>query len=115
MFENLELVRTVVAAGGQERLAQELFVRRISSTARHLMGQRVRQAYDKFAPPGAPRFPARRTSGCARAGHTEKVEDVAGDPDIGGSRSGESLQCCMLQLHQFQGIPGGFDKLIGAV
>lgn len=51
LFENLELVRTVVAAGGRERLAQDLFVRRIPSTARHFMGQRVRQAYDEFARP----------------------------------------------------------------
>ncbi len=51
LFENLELVRTVVAAGGRERLAQDLFVRRIPSTAGHFMGQRVRQAYDEFSRP----------------------------------------------------------------
>ncbi|MBA3970453.1 MAG: glycosyltransferase family 2 protein [Gemmatimonadetes bacterium] len=52
LFENLELVRTVVAAGGRERLAQDILVRRIPSTTQHFMGQRVRQAYDEFARPG---------------------------------------------------------------
>jgi hypothetical protein len=51
LFENLELVRTVVAAGGRERLAQDILVRRIPSTTQHFMGQRVRQAYDEFARP----------------------------------------------------------------
>lgn len=51
LFENLELVRTVVAAGGRERLAQDLLVRRIPSTTQHFLGQRVRQAYDEFARP----------------------------------------------------------------
>jgi hypothetical protein len=52
LFENLELVRTVVAAGGRELLRDDVFVIRRPSTARHFLGQRVRQAYDELARPG---------------------------------------------------------------
>jgi hypothetical protein len=52
LFENLELVRTVVAAGGRERVALDVLVGRVPPTARHFWGQRVRQAYDDFAQPG---------------------------------------------------------------
>ena len=52
MFENLELVRTVVAAGGREAVPLDLFVARRPSSARHFLSQRVRQAYDEFARPG---------------------------------------------------------------
>lgn len=52
LFENLELVRTVVAAGGTERLARDVFVRRIPPETAHFAGQRVRQAYDEVARPG---------------------------------------------------------------
>ncbi len=51
LFENLELVRTVKAAGGKERCIQDLFVRRLPSDTRHFWSQRVRQAYDEFARP----------------------------------------------------------------
>jgi hypothetical protein len=51
LFENLELVRTVVAAGGREVLLDDVFVARRPSTARHFASQRVRQAYDEFARP----------------------------------------------------------------
>jgi hypothetical protein len=51
MFENLELVRTVRAAGGRELVAYDLYVRREPPTARHFWGQRVRQAYDELARP----------------------------------------------------------------
>lgn len=51
LFENLELVRTVRAAGGRERVALDLFVRRLPPTAQHFWSQRVRQAYDEFARP----------------------------------------------------------------
>ena len=51
LFENLELVRTVRAAGGRELLAREIFVRRLPPPARHFLSQRVRQAYDEFARP----------------------------------------------------------------
>ena len=52
LFENLELSRTVAAAGGREVDAADLFVPRRPPTARHFAGQRVRQAYDSFATPG---------------------------------------------------------------
>ena len=51
MFENLELVRTVIAAGGWETQLPDLFVARRPSTARHFWSQRVRQAYDEIARP----------------------------------------------------------------
>jgi hypothetical protein len=52
MFENLELVRTVLAAGGVESVPLDLFVARRPSTTRHFWSQRVRQAYDELARPG---------------------------------------------------------------
>lgn len=52
LFENLELVRMVRAAGGREIVAQDLYVRRLPPTARHFLSQRIRQAYDEFARPG---------------------------------------------------------------
>jgi hypothetical protein len=51
MFENLELVRTVLAAGGSEAVLLDTFVLRRPSTARHFWSQRVRQAYDELARP----------------------------------------------------------------
>jgi hypothetical protein len=51
LFENLELVRTVRAAGGTEAVPLDLFVRRRPPDARHFWSQRVRQAYDEFARP----------------------------------------------------------------
>lgn len=50
LFENLELVRTIRAAGGTER-ALDVFVARRPPDAQHYLGQRVRQAYDEFARP----------------------------------------------------------------
>jgi hypothetical protein len=52
MFENLELVRTVTAAGGRETLLLDTLVARRPSTAKHFWSQRVRQAYDELARPG---------------------------------------------------------------
>ena len=52
MFENLELVRTIVAAGGREATLFDVFVARRPSTVRHFWSQRVRQAYDEIARPG---------------------------------------------------------------
>jgi hypothetical protein len=52
LFENLELVRTLRAAGARELVAYDLFVARRPPTARHFLSQRVRQAYDEFARPG---------------------------------------------------------------
>jgi hypothetical protein len=51
LFENLELSRTVLAAGGMEVSAPGLLVRRLPPTAAHFRSQRVRQAYDDFAQP----------------------------------------------------------------
>ena len=51
LFENLELVRTLVTAGGTERLALDLVVRRIPPTTAHFWGQQIRQAYDELARP----------------------------------------------------------------
>jgi hypothetical protein len=49
LFENLELIRTVKAAGGCELRADDLFVPRIPPSVSHFLGQRIRQAYDDFA------------------------------------------------------------------
>ena len=51
LFENLELVRTVKAAGGRERRPLDMFVRRLPPKTSHFWSQRVRQAYDEFARP----------------------------------------------------------------
>lgn len=52
LFENLELVRTLRAAGARELVAYDLFVRRRPPATPHYFNQRVRQAYDEFARPG---------------------------------------------------------------
>ena len=51
LFENLELVRTVVAAGGRFASLDSLFVRRLPPKTLHFWNQRIRQAYDEFARP----------------------------------------------------------------
>jgi hypothetical protein len=51
IFENLELMRTLSAAGGRLALPLDLYVRRTPPSARHFLSQRVRQAYDDFAIP----------------------------------------------------------------
>jgi hypothetical protein len=51
MFENLELVRTVVAAGGRESVLLDAYVLRRAASTRHFWSQRIRQAYDEFARP----------------------------------------------------------------
>lgn len=51
LFENLELMRTVAAAGGRSVAPLDLYVRRVPPTAQHFWGQRVRQAYDELARP----------------------------------------------------------------
>ncbi|WP_240675627.1 glycosyltransferase [Cellulomonas endophytica] len=52
LFENLELLRTVRAAGGTVVDADDVLVVRRPPTARHFLGQRRRQAYDSLAQPG---------------------------------------------------------------
>lgn len=51
LFENLELIRSVIADGGRAMAARDLYVRRLPPTAKHFAGQRVRQAYDSLAQP----------------------------------------------------------------
>lgn len=51
MFENLELVRTVIAAGGREAVLLDVFVLRRPASTAQFWSQRVRQAYDEFARP----------------------------------------------------------------
>ncbi len=52
LFENLELVRTVRAAGGREHVALDIVVPRLPPTTAHFGRQQVRQAYDELARPG---------------------------------------------------------------
>lgn len=51
LFENLELVRTIEAAGGRQLVARDVLVRRLPPTTAHFRGQQVRQAYDELARP----------------------------------------------------------------
>jgi hypothetical protein len=51
LFENLELMRTLKAAGGRPVSAPHVYIRRLPPDFRHFAGQRVRQAYDSFAQP----------------------------------------------------------------
>jgi len=51
LFENLELVRTIVSRGGREHIAEDVYVARCPPTTAHYLSQRVRQAYDEFARP----------------------------------------------------------------
>ncbi|MGC1165898.1 MAG: glycosyltransferase family 2 protein [Solirubrobacterales bacterium] len=51
LFENLELIRTVRAAGGHIASPLDLYVARRPPTSSHFWNQRVRQAYDDFAIP----------------------------------------------------------------
>ncbi|HKT83637.1 MAG TPA: glycosyltransferase family 2 protein [Solirubrobacterales bacterium] len=51
LFENLELMRTVRAAGGTVITPLDLYVGRAPPTTAHFFSQRVRQAYDDFAIP----------------------------------------------------------------
>lgn len=51
LFENLELMRTIRAAGGEVATPLDLFVPRKPPSAAHFLSQRVRQAYDDFAIP----------------------------------------------------------------
>jgi hypothetical protein len=51
MFENLELMRTIRAAGGTVVTPLDLYVGRQAPHTAHFFSQRVRQAYDDFAIP----------------------------------------------------------------
>lgn len=51
LFENLELIRTVEAAGGRVTDRRDLYVRRQPPSSTHFKRQRVRHAYESFAQP----------------------------------------------------------------
>ncbi|MFL5872755.1 MAG: glycosyltransferase [Solirubrobacterales bacterium] len=51
LFENLELMRTIHAAGGKVATPLDLYVTRRPPSTAHFRSQRVRQAYDDFAIP----------------------------------------------------------------
>lgn len=51
LFENLELMRTIHAAGGRVATRLDLFVPRRPPSTAHFLSQRIRQAYDDFAIP----------------------------------------------------------------
>ena len=51
IFENLELMRTIRAAGGTVISPLDLYVARRPPSSEHFLSQRVRQAYDDFAIP----------------------------------------------------------------
>lgn len=51
LFENLELMRTVLAGGGRVLTPLDLYVARRPPSTAHFLSQRVRQAYDDFAIP----------------------------------------------------------------
>jgi hypothetical protein len=51
LFENLELMRTIRAAGGTVVTPLDLYVGRRAPSTAHFFSQRVRQAYDDFAIP----------------------------------------------------------------
>jgi hypothetical protein len=51
IFENLELMRTIRAAGGTVLSPLDLYVARRPPSAEHFVSQRVRQAYDDLAIP----------------------------------------------------------------
>jgi len=51
LFENLELMRTIRAAGGTVVTPLDLYVARRPPSTSHFLSQRIRQAYDDFAIP----------------------------------------------------------------
>jgi hypothetical protein len=51
VFENLELIRTVQAAGGRVSARPDLYVSRLPPSTERFVEQRIRQAYDDFARP----------------------------------------------------------------
>jgi hypothetical protein len=51
LFENFELVRTIRAVGGTDRVLESVFVARRPPAVAQYFDQRVRQAYDEFARP----------------------------------------------------------------
>lgn len=58
LFENLELIRTIRAAGGRVHWADDVFIGRLAPEPRVFVSQRVRQAYDDLAQPSRLAFEA---------------------------------------------------------
>jgi hypothetical protein len=76
LFENLELMRTIHAAGGTVVTRLDLYVPRRPPSAAHFRSQRVRQAYDDFAVPariGAFLAVAPLAARALRRGHVDRV------------------------------------------
>jgi hypothetical protein len=75
LFENLELMRTIHAAGGTVVTRLDLYVPRRPPSAAHFLSQRVRQAYDDFAVPariGAFLAVAPLAARALRRGHVDR-------------------------------------------
>jgi hypothetical protein len=80
LFENLELMRTVRAAGGAVLTPLDLYVARRPPSTAHFLSQRLRQAYDDFAIPariGAFLAVAPLVAESLRRGHARRL-GVAG-------------------------------------
>jgi len=95
LFENLELMRTVRAAGGRVVTPLDLYVPRKPPTTAHFRSQRVRQAYDDFAIPariGAFLAIAPLAAHSLRRGRRRRLLAAAltsvGSAEIGRRRSG---------------------------
>jgi hypothetical protein len=67
MFENLELVRTLRAAGAVVVDAPDVLVARLPPTTSHFWSQRVRQAYDDLAQPWRLAWALSLVPGCVLA------------------------------------------------
>lgn len=95
LFENLELMRTIRAAGGSVKTPLDLYVARRPPSTAHFFSQRVRQAYDDFAIPariGAFLSLAPLTARSLRRGHVRPVVLASlltiGVAEIGRRRAG---------------------------
>jgi hypothetical protein len=96
LFENLELIRTVKAAGGREKILPDLFVARRPPTLRHFLRQRTRQAYDDFAQP-------RRL-----------IAELALLPALAGTAclpAGRRRKCALLGLAAAAVLPAGVGRV----
>ena len=95
MFENLELVRTITAAGGRELVLLDALIERRPSTSRHFWSQRVRQAYDELARPARMAWQlailpasALLVAGLGWSGLAAAVVAVVGAAELGRRRAG---------------------------
>jgi hypothetical protein len=76
LFENLELIRTMRAAGGRVRPRPDLYVPRLAPTTRRFAEQRVRQAYDDFARPARMAISLTVVPACAWVIRRRRWEDL---------------------------------------